>query len=64
MKEDIYEFVSKCQNPMSVRTVAKRLGLKRRYVSRYMNSSGDFRKVDPFEVGSGKTTVNCFVAVL
>ena len=59
MNTQIDEFMkTKSPQGVSVKTISRKLGLKRRSVIWYINSSGNFLKVDPIELGSNKTTVN------
>ena len=45
---------------LSVKTVARELNLKRRYVSYYCRVNKGFVKCRPYQVGSRKHSVNCF----
>lgn len=56
--DSINNFVKSHPSGVSVRTIAKKLGLKRRFVQSYVKSSENFVKVEPEDVGSYKTSVN------
>lgn len=55
----IDEFVQTKATPaVSVRTIAKKLGIKRRKVRGYLKNSGKFEIVDPLDGGSNKQHSN------
>ena len=45
---------------LSVSTVAKKCGIKRKHLLYDMNNMSQLTKVHPLEVGSGKTSLNIF----
>ncbi len=48
---------------LSVKSIAKRTGLKTKQVTYLCYHSNLIRKIDPMEVGSGKTTMNTFTFI-
>lgn len=45
---------------LSVATVAKKIGVKRKHLLYDMNRMSQLTKADPLEVGSGKKSLNIF----
>lgn len=48
---------------LSVKSIAKRTGLRTKHVTYICHHSNKLRQVEPMEVGSGKTKLNVFSAV-
>ena len=48
---------------LSVKSIAKRTGLRTKQVTFICHHSNKVRQVEPIEVGSGKTKLNVFCAV-
>ena len=62
------ETVEKCLESvpgvaLSVKSIAKRTGLRTKQVTYICHRSKKLRKVDPMEVGSLKTKMNTFTAI-
>jgi len=62
------ETVEKCLESvpgvaLSVKSIAKRTGLRTKQVTYICHRSKKLRKVDPIEVGSLKTKMNTFMAI-
>ena len=48
---------------LSVKSIAKRTGLRTKQVTYICHHSNKLRQVEPVEVGSGKTKINVFCSV-
>ncbi len=47
---------------LSIKSISKRTGLKRKVVTYFVFNSSLLRKVDPLEVGSLKSKINVFTS--
>lgn len=60
----VEEYLSNNKNlKLSVKSIAKRTGLRTRQVTFMCHHSNLIRKIDPLEVGSLKTKMNVFTAI-
>jgi hypothetical protein len=60
----VEEYLSNNKNlKLSVKSIAKRTGLRTRQVTFMCHHSNLIRNIDPFEVGSLKTKMNVFTAI-
>jgi len=60
LEMDIFKCFVDSSSPLSAVTVAKRLGIKRSQVLKYVTKASFIERVEPHEVGSGKMEVNVF----
>mgnify|MGYP000983944380 CR=1 FL=1 len=61
MNNPVEEYLKLNVNKMlSLRTISKNLKLKRKKTDYLINQSKNIKKVEPIEVGSGKTELNVY----
>jgi len=61
MTNPVEEYLSNNKNvKLSIKSLSKRLDMKKKQVYYYTTKSDHIRKIDPLEVGSLKTVINVF----
>ena len=61
---EVAEYLVNCPGlKLSIKSLSKRLNMKRRYVTYLAYNSSSVRKINPMEVGSLRTSITVFTAI-